>query len=238
MTLGRVSHLSLRSNRLSGEVPPSIWNSLSHCVELNLSNNCLQGQIPSSISTLRALEFLDLSENKVQKNGVALNLSLFSSTQLPFAPRFPSHALHQLSGKIPRQLGALPRLKALNLANNGLIGMFPSTLNRLTNLRELQVQRNLLDGNIPESMAMGIRYCEDLKLVDISDNPRLLGVDGFQKDLRRFLPRCCIFVGSPKIALQTLEQSYDDTAGAGERPQQLEPLDEGQWEESFEPPWH
>lgn len=65
VTLGRVSHLSLRSNRLSGEVPSSCWNNLSHCLELNLANNDLQGQIPSSISSLRALEFLDLSENKV-----------------------------------------------------------------------------------------------------------------------------------------------------------------------------
>ena len=172
------------------------------------AKNELGGSIPQSISQLRSITWLNLSDNK-------------------------------LTGKLPRAIGACTRLKALDVSDNSLIGMLPVTLNRLVNLTELHCHHNCLEGDLQTSFAEGLRYCEELRIFDISSNPRLRGTDKFGRVLRRLLPSCCVFVGSPAVSYQTAIQSYE--SGHVVRPatpQQLEPLDEDAWECSFGPPWN
>ena len=57
---GRVTHLDLRSNNLSGRIPPELGN-LSNLEEMILGDNPLSGRVPSELGSLSNLEWLDLS---------------------------------------------------------------------------------------------------------------------------------------------------------------------------------
>ncbi|KAM1767861.1 hypothetical protein ACFX12_045906 [Malus domestica] len=86
--------IDLSSNRFEGDIPASTIGSLRALHFLNLSNNALSGQIPSSLGNLTALESLDLSQNK-------------------------------LSGRIPSSLAQLTFLEYFNVSHNHLWGPIP-----------------------------------------------------------------------------------------------------------------
>ncbi|KAJ8500421.1 hypothetical protein OPV22_010973 [Ensete ventricosum] len=123
-TLGKLDHLrvlSLRSNRLTGNLPSDIF-SLPSLKFLYLQHNSFSGEIPTSLPS--AVESLDLSYNfltgeiptRIQ------NLSQLSVLNLQN---------NLLSGPIPDL--KLPRLKHLNLSDNNLKGSVPFSLQKFPN---------------------------------------------------------------------------------------------------------
>ena len=60
---GRVTHLQLESNELSGEIPPELGN-LSNLKTLSLRDNQLSGAIPSELGNLANLQTLLLEYNR------------------------------------------------------------------------------------------------------------------------------------------------------------------------------
>ncbi|XP_042388443.1 probable inactive receptor kinase At5g58300 [Zingiber officinale] len=118
-TLGQLDHLrvlSLRSNRLTGNLPSDIF-SLASLKFLFLQHNNFSGKIPASVSL--SLNSLDLSYNLLTgeiPTGI-LHISQLSVLNLES---------NLLSGPIPDL--NLPRLKHLNLCNNNLNGSIPSSL--------------------------------------------------------------------------------------------------------------
>ena len=56
---------------------------------------------------------------------------------------------NDLTGSIPRALGALPRLERLYLGENALTGSIPAAVGDLANLRQLHLAGNALSGRIP-----------------------------------------------------------------------------------------
>lgn len=74
-----------------------------------------------------------------------------------------------LTGRIPRELGTLSQLLALDLSNNQLTGTIPAALGTLTKLVELRIAGNQLKGCIPYKLqqrinnddfgAAGLSYC-------------------------------------------------------------------------------
>ncbi|KAL0390341.1 UNVERIFIED_CONTAM: putative inactive receptor kinase [Sesamum calycinum] len=118
-TLGKLEALrvlSLRSNRLSGNLPSDIL-SLPSLHYLFLQNNNFSGDIPTSISP--QLSVLDLSFNSLTGS---IPLTIWNLTRLTAL----SLQNNSLSGPIP-DLG-LSRLKRLNLSYNHLNGTIPSSL--------------------------------------------------------------------------------------------------------------
>ena len=61
---GRVTHLELDDNRLTGEIP-SVLGILESLQELSLSDNKLTGRIPASLGSLDSLQELSLSGNRL-----------------------------------------------------------------------------------------------------------------------------------------------------------------------------
>ena len=61
---GFVTGLDLRSNRLSGEIPPEL-GSIPYLQSLDLSGNELSGEIPSELDSLANLVTLDLNGNRL-----------------------------------------------------------------------------------------------------------------------------------------------------------------------------
>ncbi|KAM0945631.1 putative protein kinase RLK-Pelle-LRR-XI-1 family [Dioscorea sansibarensis] len=73
---------------------------------------------------------------------------------------------NSFNGGIPVEVGALGRLRYLDISSANLSGEIPSALGNLTGLESLFLFKNTLSGRIPESFS-GLRA---LKVLDLSDN--------------------------------------------------------------------
>ncbi|XP_077210095.1 putative inactive receptor kinase At2g26730 [Tasmannia lanceolata] len=120
-TLGRLTQLrvlSLRSNRLSGQLPPDFSN-LTLLRSLYLQHNLFSGEFPPSLTQLTRLARLDLSFNNLTGkipfsiNNLAQLTGLFLQN-------------NSLSGTLPSI--NMPTLKDFNVSNNNLNGSIPQTL--------------------------------------------------------------------------------------------------------------
>ena len=162
---GRVTHLVLSSNELTGEIPvelggltnlrwlhlpsnqltgeiPAVLGGLTNLEALVLSSNQLTGEIPAELGDLTNLERLELSFNQLTGE---IPVELGSLTSLENL----SLSDNQLSGEIPAELGSLTSLGSLSLDDNQLTGEIPVELGGLTNLRWLYLHNNQLTGEIP-----------------------------------------------------------------------------------------
>ena len=138
---GRVTHLDLNHNNLSGPIPAELGN-LSNLRELVLWQNQLSGPIPSALQNLTQLAHLDLDVNRLSGTIPAWLGDLEALTEL--------HLRHnQFEGSIPPELGKLPSLTLLSLHDNLLTGQIPSELGNLSSLTDLRLNNNRLTGSIP-----------------------------------------------------------------------------------------
>ncbi|CAN1278012.1 Receptor-like protein EIX2 [Linum perenne] len=183
-TMPDVIFLSLSGNRLSGDIPSSIGDSLSLQV-IDLSNNSLSGNIPSTIGNCSFLKALDLSNNM-------LTGPLPSSFQNLTSLETMDLGNNLLSGNILAFLGDVTlfeHLRILRLRSNAFSGHIPPTISNLTSLQVLDLAENNLTGNIPSSLGdlnamasnrytnqylqFGKKYTKTLSLVtsiDLSSN--------------------------------------------------------------------
>ena len=138
---GRVTHLELGGNDLSGELPSELVN-LTHLQRLSLYDNELSGGVPSWLGSLTQLRLLSLNHNEFSGS---IPSELGNLTQLQ-----ELYLLYnELSGTIPSSLGSLTQLRLLDLSHNELSGALPASLGNLTNLRVLVLADNELSGTIP-----------------------------------------------------------------------------------------
>ncbi|XP_011009200.1 PREDICTED: probable inactive receptor kinase At2g26730 [Populus euphratica] len=120
-TLGRMSQLrvlSLRSNRLSGEIP-SDFSNLTLLRSLYLQNNVFMGDFPPSLTRLTRLSRLDLSSNNFT------GLIPFSVNNLTHLTGLFLQNNH-FAGSLP-SVGPL-NLTDFNVSNNNLNGSIPQVL--------------------------------------------------------------------------------------------------------------
>ncbi len=138
---GRVTHLYITHNRLSGEIPPEL-GSLSNLKDLVLDDNELSGEIPPELGGLSNLTRLALGRNRLsgeippELGGLSNLISL-------------SLGDNELRGEMPPELGDLFNLLSLSLGRNRLTGEIPPWLGNLSNLRWLWLGDNELRGEIP-----------------------------------------------------------------------------------------
>ncbi|KAL8478336.1 hypothetical protein ACS0TY_030298 [Phlomoides rotata] len=74
-------------------------------------------------------------------------------------------ALNQLSGEIPREIGALSNLEELQLHTNSLSGTLPPSLARCSKLTTLILRNNLFGGDISDLSKLG-----RLQTIDLGNN--------------------------------------------------------------------
>ncbi|CAD6271793.1 unnamed protein product [Miscanthus lutarioriparius] len=120
-TLGKLDALevlSLRSNRLTINLPPDV-PSIPSLRSLYLQHNNLSGIIPSSLSS--SLTFLDLSYNSFSGEIPSKVQDITELTALLLQN-------NSLSGPIPDL--RLPKLRHLDLSNNNLSGPIPPSLQK------------------------------------------------------------------------------------------------------------
>ncbi|KAM1326521.1 hypothetical protein EV2_011271 [Malus domestica] len=192
-TLGTLTTLSLRDNRLTGVVPASLL-SLKSLTVVNLTNNMLQGPMPKFGDGVQ----VDMtSQNRFcsDKPGVDCDtrvnilLSVVKDMGYPtvFAESWKGNdpcnnwkgiVCHGgnitvvifrslgLRGTISTNYSLITFLQTLRLDNNNLTGTIPKELTQLPNLQEIDVSNNQLDGQVPKF--------NDTVQVKTGGNPRIV----------------------------------------------------------------
>ncbi|ETO32039.1 hypothetical protein RFI_05076 [Reticulomyxa filosa] len=128
--------------RLSGTIPPEIYN-LAELEELLLMGNVgLSGSISKEIKNLTKLKTLDLSINKLTGTILPEIGNLVTLQYLDLSQNW-------LSGTIPKEIGNLIGLNKLYLYLNELTGTIPIEIGNLRNLSVLEFSDNKLSGVIP-----------------------------------------------------------------------------------------
>jgi hypothetical protein len=180
--------LDVSTNRLSGEIPWTLWR-LSNLEFLSLSKNQFEGQLPRDLRGMERLQDLHLSDN-------------WLTGQLPL--HLPLHSLesflvdtNQLTGSIPESWwhenmaredsSTTTRshypLWMLSLKYNmGLTGTMPSQIGLLSSLKDLSVKRCDMEGSIPTQVGL----LSKMETFSIADN-RFSGKFPFAEMLK--LPR-------------------------------------------------
>ncbi|CAI7903978.1 unnamed protein product, partial [Closterium sp. NIES-53] len=143
--LSALESLTLVGNNLTSSLPGEISN-LQFLRELYISGNGdgLSGPFPETVTALRDLSILILSDNQLTGNvprgiGELTNLVTLSLSE------------NRLTGQIPREISTLHRLTWLDLASNSLEGAIPPQLASMRSLVELSLESNRLTGSIPSS---------------------------------------------------------------------------------------
>ncbi|KAL0309996.1 UNVERIFIED_CONTAM: Receptor-like protein 18 [Sesamum radiatum] len=144
--LKNLSVINLRSNRLTGRIPDSLWEGLENLSFLDLSGNTLEGEVPASLFLLPSIKVLHLNNNSF--SGVIRD-SLNSSPS-------PLEVLelkdNNVEGPIPRILFELQNLSSLSLTANKFNGSVQLTdFRKLTNLVNLDLSYNHLCVHVSET---------------------------------------------------------------------------------------
>ncbi|KAL5762400.1 hypothetical protein ACOSP7_018664 [Xanthoceras sorbifolium] len=123
---GELPKLFLTNNSLSGPMPLNIGNEMPMLEYLDVSRNLINGSIPPSMSKMRFLTYLDLSNNYLD---VDLSNNIFS-------------------GGIPGSICSLPSLVLLKLSHNNLSAELSVSLQDCTSLSLLDLGKNRFFGTI------------------------------------------------------------------------------------------
>ncbi|PKI76322.1 hypothetical protein CRG98_003244, partial [Punica granatum] len=146
----KLSTVDLSLNKLEGEIPPEFF--MSALNYLNLSRNQFNGSIQlqrsnvnelSVVPSIRPMEYLDLSDNKLSGPLSAEIGELVSLRGLNLAR-------NSLSGQLPSELSNLTFLEHLDLSGNNFSGTIPKNLSQ--NLSVFNVSDNNLSGDVPEDL--------------------------------------------------------------------------------------
>ncbi|WIA11002.1 hypothetical protein OEZ85_011159 [Tetradesmus obliquus] len=140
-----VTGISLRGKALSGLLPDSI-SVLKTLRSLDLSNNAFYGSLPLVWSNFTSLDFVDLSHNKLT-GPLPAAFSAWEAMQ--------TLELHHnmLTGQLPGAWAGMNLLEVLDLSSNRLVGSLPDSWARMSFLSVLSLQNNSLTGTLPVEWA-------------------------------------------------------------------------------------
>jgi hypothetical protein len=154
-----LEQIVLKSNPgLRGSIPATL-SGLRSLRVLSLSQNGFRGRIPRELGGLAALQQLDLSYNNL--TGEVHYIMPYS-----YAPR--GHAFHFCTHylQIPEEIGAMASLTILDLSWNSIDGGVPATLGKLQRLQKADLSYNRLAGRVPPEVGS----LRELVFLDLSHN--------------------------------------------------------------------
>ena len=154
---GRVRHINLNRNNLSGEIPPEIQH-FQHLLVLRLDYNRIAGEIPPEIGALTRLRRMDIDGNDFT-GGIPPEIGDLTKLQ---TLRMSGS---RMSGPIPPELGNLASLREINLYEAAFDGSIPEEFGNLTRLEVLRITETNIEGGLPESLA-GLGRLRAIRLHD------------------------------------------------------------------------
>ena len=166
---GRVTHLELAENGLSGTLPSSLGD-LAYLEVLTLFRNDLSGSLPSSLGNLTRLERLWLGRNQLSGElpSWLVNLTNLQRLELGY---------NQFSGSLPSSLGNLINLRVLWLGGNQFSGELPSSLVNLTNLEELDLRDMQLCAPPDAAFQTWLEGIDNKRVVNCRSTPKMYWTD-------------------------------------------------------------
>ncbi|KAI3694774.1 hypothetical protein L1987_77754 [Smallanthus sonchifolius] len=175
--LKNLEELKLACNPFKPSRFPPIFTRLKRVRHFYMGEANLIGELPTNLSSMTALELLDLSVNHI--NGSIPN-DLFMLKNLTEVYLYTNN----LTGGIPDSIEAL-NMKIIDLSANKLTGKIPNGFGNLMSLTNLTLMFNQLSGEIP----VGVGHLPSLQDIRIFDN-NLSGPlppdFGRYSDLKRF----------------------------------------------------
>ncbi|XP_018441073.1 receptor-like protein 9a isoform X2 [Raphanus sativus] len=225
--LKSIKVLDLANNKLNGSIPSCLNNvsfgrSLDYEIDPNYDdsfgiargNTDLEAYSMSFVS-----RFLDLP----------LEVYLDYSGYLDFSVEFTSKRRYdsytgesfnfifgldfsnnELSGEIPRELGDLQRMRALNLSHNSLSGLVPESFSNLTDIESIDLSFNVLNGSIPHNLTK----LDYLVLFNVSYN----NLSGSIPSQGKFLTLDeTNYIGNPFLCGLPVIRSCEDNNTTGEK---------------------
>lgn len=145
---------------LKYSLSPSLFTNQSSLEQLVLnSNSGLFGKIPETISQVKNLRVVSLSENNFSgeiPRGIS-GLKKLKQLDLSY---------NHFTGEIPEEIGGLTSLTILDLSWNKLQGKIPKSIGEINSLQKIDVSFNSLSNSIPEEFGNLRR----LILLDLSNN--------------------------------------------------------------------
>ena len=173
--------LDLASNRLSGNIPPSIGGGFAGLRILSLRSNSFAGELPSSLSNLSSLQILDLAQNNLSGNIPATLGDFKAMSQKHYINEYLFYGwfngvyyeeklMVNIKGAFQIYTKTLSLVTSLDLSCNNLCGELPGEITKLVGLVVLNLSQNQLSGKIPEA----ISNLRQLSSFDLSHN-RLSG---------------------------------------------------------------
>ncbi|XP_065035340.1 receptor-like protein EIX1 [Musa acuminata AAA Group] len=189
-----LQYLDLSNNKLLGEIPYCLGESLQNLQFLNLANNHFSGEIPHTIGFLSELWILQLQNNSfsgevpltlknctnlwyldLAQNNLSGNITLWMGENLRRQLVVLRLRSNMFSGVIPRQLARFERLQILDLGNNYFSGSIPHNIGNLSTMRSTSPQYEYHDceldifmkGQVLQYLTCSITL---MKSLDLSNN--------------------------------------------------------------------
>ncbi|MBA0641383.1 hypothetical protein Goklo_025933, partial [Gossypium klotzschianum] len=150
--LPRLRVLILRSNRFHGSIQDSLTNfSFSKLQMVDLSHNDFTGLLPTEFfQNLKALKEEVGYDSEYFSYSVTLTIK---GLELEFTKTVRIDlSMNGFHGEIPKVVGELRLLQALNLSHNSLTGPIPPSFGNLAALESLDLSFNKLSGRIPSQL--------------------------------------------------------------------------------------
>ncbi|XP_048490521.1 probable LRR receptor-like serine/threonine-protein kinase RFK1 isoform X3 [Beta vulgaris subsp. vulgaris] len=130
-------------------------NNTCHVVKIVLKGLSLPGVLPRELVKLPYLREIDFAYNYLS-GGIPVEWTSMHLNSI-------SLLVNRLSGEIPKELGNISNLTALNLGDNQFTGKVPDELGNLMNLKMLVLSSNHLSGTLPQTLAR-LKNLTDLEM--------------------------------------------------------------------------
>ncbi|KAJ9160278.1 hypothetical protein P3X46_025692 [Hevea brasiliensis] len=165
LNCSNLQKLYLADNNFGGVLPSTIAN-MSTLGDLGLGmnqisgRNKLKGNIPSSIAHCQNLHTLELGNNNL--TGIIPQQIL----RLSFLSLVLNLSYNSLVGPLPKEVGQLKNIGALDVSESKLSGEIPESIGECLSLEFLYMVGNFLQGPIPSSLGS----LRGLQQLDLSKN--------------------------------------------------------------------
>ncbi|XP_030946984.1 probable leucine-rich repeat receptor-like protein kinase At5g49770 isoform X7 [Quercus lobata] len=175
-------HFHLGNNKLSGTIPPKLFNPNMTLIHVLFDSNNLTGSIPSTLGLVQTLQMVRFDRNSL--NGLPSNLnSLTNVIELSLSNNNLSGPMANLTGMnslsyldmsnnsftvsdVPPWIASLPLLTTLMMENTQLQGQVPVDLFSLPDLQKVVLRNNRFNGTLDISTTNS----NQLQLIDLRNN--------------------------------------------------------------------
>ncbi|KAK1436662.1 hypothetical protein QVD17_02444 [Tagetes erecta] len=163
--LTSAGHFHLGDNKLSGDIPPSLFNSDMKLIHLLLDNNHLTGKIPSTLGLVQSLDTIRLDRNSLSGDVPSNINNLTNVHEMYLSNNILTGLVPNLTGmealyyldlsnntfaqsNVPLWFSTLPSLTTLKMQNTNLVGELPAALFSIPQLQNVDISNNLINGSL------------------------------------------------------------------------------------------